>query len=57
LEVFYKLEVDGEVPLAMSTAEVTGSEVIVRAEVIPEPHALILAAIAMVGAVRCRRLS
>jgi hypothetical protein len=50
LEVFYKLEVDGEVLEAVSVSEVTGSEVIVTATVIPEPATVGLAVLTMLVA-------
>ena len=55
LEIFYKLEVDGIVPLSVSIAEVTGSEVIVRAMVIPEPGSAVLALVALTGVACLRR--
>jgi hypothetical protein len=55
LEVYYKLEVDGEVLEAISVAEVTGSEVIVTATVIPEPGAIALAMIGLMSAIAARR--
>lgn len=49
LEIDYKLEVDGTAPTAISIAEITGSEVIVFATVVPEPSTLALALIAGAG--------
>jgi len=42
LEIEYKLEVDGDAPGANSISEVTGSEVIVFATVVPEPSTMVL---------------
>jgi hypothetical protein len=57
LEVYYKLEVDGVVLDAISVAEVTGSEVIVTATVIPEPSTAALVTVALVGVAWLRRRS
>jgi hypothetical protein len=55
LEIFYKLEVDGVVPLSISIAEVTGSEVIVRATVLPEPGTFALVLATVLGGMWLRR--
>ncbi len=57
LEIAYKLEVDGIAPGAISIAEVTGSEVLVFAMVVPEPGTLLLGTVAGAGflAVALRR--
>ena len=49
IEIDYKLEVDGTAAGAISTAEVTGSEVLVFAMVVPEPSSLALAALGFAG--------
>ena len=49
LEIDYKLEVDGVAPGANSIAEVTGSEVLVFAMVVPEPSTTVLALLAFAG--------
>jgi hypothetical protein len=49
LEIDYKLEVDGTAPGAVSTAEVTGSEVLVFAMVVPEPSGIVTALLAAFG--------
>lgn len=54
-EIDYRLEVDGIVPLSVSTAEITGSEAIVFATVIPEPGSAIMAVMGLVSAARLRR--
>lgn len=54
-ELNYKLEVDGIVPMSVSTAEITGSEAIVRARVIPEPSSVLLGLIGILGASWLRR--
>ncbi len=62
LEIDYKLEVDGTAPGAVSIGEVTGSEVLVFAVVVPEPSAFAIAAPCLVMALcivarRARRRS
>jgi PEP-CTERM motif len=54
-ELDYKLEVDGIVPMSLSIAEITGSEAIVFARVIPEPSSALLAILALAGAGWLRR--
>jgi MYXO-CTERM domain-containing protein len=54
-ELDYKLEVDGIVPMSVSTAEITGSEAIVMATVVPEPNCAILAMLGLAGATWLRR--
>lgn len=54
-ELNYKLEVDGIVPMSISTAEITDSEARVFARVIPEPGSAILAMMGLVGAAWLRR--
>ena len=54
-ELNYKLEVDGIVPMSVSTAEITGSEAIIKARVVPEPNSALLACVGFAGIAGLRR--